>query len=599
MVSKVWFRKKNSESGYDLRPVNAPRLSGTALRWAPWILQLPGIRQIFVLSTFWNLGLYRFRRFSTHHAPRFQPLAPIPAGAPSAEEAARSVQIFQDFFLNTTRKSVGWVEERDPASPAGEEEPEEPRQFAPETAADFARAYRSGRITPLQVAQRLLDVLQNLEGSAVPLRPLVAWEEEDLLEQARASTQRFAEEKPLGFWDGVPCAIKDEFHLRGFPTQVGCRLFSADPVNLDSEVVRRLRESGALLIGKAHMHELGMGVTGVSTADGVARNPHDPERYPGGSSSGCAVSVSVGLCPLALGADAGGSIRIPSSLCGVVGLKPTWGRVTPQDKVHLGWTVGHVGPLGASVGDVALGYAQIAGPCEQDPWSQLQPPVTLPDPEKPVPDGVRLGLFSDWFSDADPEVLSACSEAVSWLEQQGLSRNSVRLPSLEMLRSALLVTVLSEMAACAEEVGSFWRGAGPDARINLNLSQELSAEDYLRAQRIRQFWLEKMEVLFRKVDVLVTPTTAITAPRIPEDVHLAGESDLPTTTRLMQYVLMPNLTGYPALSVPVGYDASGMPIGLQLIARPWEEDLLLGLGLRLEEFLQKKQPMRHYRLLSQ
>ena len=159
MASKVWFRKKNSESGYDLRPVNAPRLSGTALRWAPWILQLPGIRQIFVLSTFWNLGLYRFRRFSTHHAPRFQPLAPIPAAAPSAEEAARSVQIFQDFFLNTTRKSVGWVEERDPASPAGEEEPEEPRQFAPETAADFARAYRSGRITPLQVAQRLLDVL--------------------------------------------------------------------------------------------------------------------------------------------------------------------------------------------------------------------------------------------------------------------------------------------------------------------------------------------------------------------------------------------------------------------------------------------------------
>ncbi len=578
MLPSLFAWKRRPENGYDLQPIRAPRLARRSLRWAYYLSRTPGIGRILSLILLKNIGLGRLRKRSLTQAPTFRSVHPPPSEAPDEAKATASRTRFQD-----------WCAQAISPSDSG---------FFPETVADFAHAYRSGRTTPLKVAQRLLDVIRNLESSAVPLRPLVAWDEENLLRQAHDATQRLEAGTPFGLWDGVPVAIKDEFHLNGLPTQVGTRLFE-DVVRRDTSVVGTFRKEGALLIGKAHMQELGLGVNGYSSASGIPRNPYNPECFPGGSSGGSAVAVAAGLCPVALSADAGGSIRVPASLCGLAGLKPTWGRVSTHGKVQLGWTLGHVGPIGATVRDTALAYALIGGASTEDPWTRFQPPITLPDPEQLMPQPLRLGVFPPWFESAHTDVLDQCQGALQQLEELGAERREVRITSLDTVRSALLVTLLSETSALAQTFRKQWKHLNREALMNLHLTRWLRSGDYLQAQRVRTALLEELAELFEDIDLLVTPSTAITAPRIREDVQESGESDLATASQLIQFMPPASLSGYPALTLPVGYTPGGMPVGLQLMAAPWQEALLLGVGMALEAQMPKQPPMLHYRLLPQ
>jgi Asp-tRNA(Asn)/Glu-tRNA(Gln) amidotransferase A subunit family amidase len=224
------------------------------------------------------------------------------------------------------------------------------------------------------VAERALAAIADSQQNGLSI--FVAWEQADLLAQATASAQRLREGRPLSPLDGVPVAVKDELDLRGFGTSVGTRFLGKQPAAEDSTAVARLRAAGALLLGKVNMHEIGIGVTGQNPHHGTVRNPYDPQRHTGGSSSGSAAAVAAGFCPIAIGADGGGSIRIPASLCGVVGLKPTYGRVSETGAAPLDWSVAHIGPLGATARDVALGYAAIAG-LTGDPNTLHQPALTL------------------------------------------------------------------------------------------------------------------------------------------------------------------------------------------------------------------------------
>ena len=230
-----------------------------------------------------------------------------------------------------------------------------PSQFALETAVDFQRAYREQHITPTVVAERMLSRVKAEDAATPPLRAVVAQRADDVLAQAAESTARWAAGAPLGPLDGIPVGVKDELDQAGYPTTVGTAFMGSGPAAEDASVVARLRAAGAMLIGKLNMHEIGIGVTGINPHHGATRNPYDSDRITGGSSSGSAAAVAAGICPLSVGADGGGSIRIPAGLCGIVGLKATFGRVSEHGAAPLCWSVAHIGPMGASVYDVALG----------------------------------------------------------------------------------------------------------------------------------------------------------------------------------------------------------------------------------------------------
>ena len=579
LLKKIPSWQRPEPPVYDLRTIRAPRLAGRALKLMAVLLELPGFRGWLRPVLLAQVGLRAFRKYRPNAG-----LTPLPLHSPEPP-----VLLLPSCSLTEYETALLQAENRKQKTENG---------FQPESALDFHRAYLAGETTPLKVAQRLLDVIRNLEASAVPLRPLIEWNGENLLRQAQESTERYQQGRPAGLLDGVPVAIKDEFDLVPYPTRVGTQVLGTNVATRDATAVSRLRKAGALLFGKANMHELGMGVTGFNPHHGSARNPYDPERYPGGSSSGPAVAVAVGLCPVALGSDGGGSIRIPAALCGISGLKATWSRVSSAGQFPLAWSIGHAGPLAATLSDLTLAYGVLAGADENDPWTQRQPEVNLPNPESKLPDGLRIGVFVPWFEHAKPEVFRVCLDAVETLQKLGLERKEVEFRGLEAARLAHLVAIASEMLSA--NAPHFRRKSrfGRDIRINLSLAEHLSATDYVKAQRVRTELMAALSKVFEEVDILITPTTARTAPPILPDVTTAGESDLTVQDELMRFVVPFNLTGHPALSVPCGYDPQGLPVGLQLVGRPWEEALLLRVGAALEAKVARTSPMLHHTLLS-
>jgi Asp-tRNA(Asn)/Glu-tRNA(Gln) amidotransferase A subunit family amidase len=490
-----------------------------------------------------------------------------------------------------------------PGAPFADLSPLEAAGHAPgpeaiRTVLDFSAAYQEGRSTPELVAQAVLDACAASERLSPALRAIVAQDPADVLAQARASASRWRDGRPLGPLDGVPVAIKDELDLVPYPTTVGTAFLKDVPAQ-DATVVARLRAAGAILIGKANMHEIGIGVTGVNPHHGPARNPYDSARATGGSSSGSAAAVASGLCPLALGADGGGSIRLPAALCGVVGLKPTFGRVSEVGAAPLCWSVAHVGPIGATVGDVALGYALIAGVDTLDPNSSPQPRPTIAGWKNADLRGVRVGVYDPWFDHADPAVVASCRDALGILVAAGATVCPIELPDLGLLRTVHLVTIVCEMAtAHARYDRQHRREYGADTRLSLALARMLTARDYVHAQRLRTGLIRSFQAVLANVDVIASPTAACTAPIIPADSLATGESNLELTTRIMRFAQPGNLTGLPALTVPAGYDADGLPIGFQLMGRAWDEALLLRLGRVVEAAVVRRPPKILFDLLA-
>lgn len=478
-------------------------------------------------------------------------------------------------------------------------EPAPPPGFAFQTAGDYALAYREGAISPEEVARRVLDAAAAMKAARPPLGALIAQDGADLMRQARASAERHARKAPLGPLDGVPVAIKDELDQAHYPTTVGTAFLGRlGPAAADAEVVARLRAAGALLIGKANMHEIGMGATGINAHHGPARNPYDPQAAAGGSSGGSAAAVAAGLCPLAIGADGGGSIRIPAALCGVVGLKPTFGRVSERGAAQLCWSVAHVGPIGATARDVALGYLAIAGRDAQDPNTLRQPAPTLAGFAEGLV-GVRIGVFRPWFEDADPEVVRACSNLLAAMVDAGATVVEVAVPELGVLSAAHSVTIAVEMASAHLHHHAASRAEYAfETRFNLALGRRLRGSDYVHAQRLRHRLYDHFRAALREADVIVTPTTACTAPGVAPDALVTGESDLALLDRLCRFARAGNLTGLPAISFPAGYDQAGLPIGFQAMGQPWGEHLLLRLAHVAEGLVPRRAPQVHRRILG-
>lgn len=440
------------------------------------------------------------------------------------------------------------------------------------TAAALTAAYREGRATPRQVAERALNAAAAFDRREPAMRIFIALDAADVRAQADAATERWRAGRPLSPLDGVPIAIKDEYDVRGYGTTVGTSFLGKTPAQADALAVARLRQAGAILFGKTNMHEFGVAPSGINIHHGAARNPYDPARDTGGSSSGSGAAVASGLVPIALGNDGGGSIRVPAALCGVAGIKGTWDRVPTDGVPLLCWSLEHAGPLGATVEDVCACFGVITG---ED--------VTLP----PVPSPLRVGVCESWWEPADPAVSRAVRAA---LERVGATIVPVTLPHVKYSVEVGGVTFIGEGAASVEPHLLADAPMAPSVRINFEVGRALPAATYVKAQRIRTLLARDFDRALETVDVIVTPTTVTTAPRYHEDAFESGELDEATVKAMVHFTFATNLTGLPSAQVPCGYDEAGLPIGMQIIGRHGEDLTTLAVAAAVEKVTERRLP---------
>ncbi len=450
--------------------------------------------------------------------------------------------------------------------------------FAP--LSELAARIAARETSPLEIVSLYLDRIEALDGN---LRAFVTVRRDEALAEARRAEAQVQEHARAGTQPpplaGIPIALKDLFDTAGIRTAAGSRILDRHVPDQDATVVARLRAAGAIVLGKLHMHEFAYGPEGRNEHLGNARNPWDPRvhRIPGGSSSGSAIAVAAGLCAGALGSDTGGSIRLPSALCNVTGLKPTYGRTSRAGVVPLAWSLDHVGPMTRTARDAALLLKIIAGPDERDPSAS----------DAPVPDyvaaltgdvrGLRLGLLRRFFLErATPPVSAAVASAARQLELKGAHIEEVEIDDVAHVAGASLAILWPEALAFHKK----WLDTRPGdytapVRDRLRLGFFVSGSEYVDGQRMRQRLRRQVDALFDRVDVLLAPACPIVAgPLFEDEIELGGERR-DRRGALILFTQPFNLTGHPAGVVPCGFSADGMPIGLQIVGRAFDEATVL------------------------
>ena len=389
--------------------------------------------------------------------------------------------------------------------------------------------------------------------------------------QVQETFPRHASQSGTSQLAGVPIAVKDMFETAGMLTTAGSLFFKDHMPVRDATVVAKLRTAGGQIIGKTNTHEIALGVTNVNPHFGTCRNPWDMERISGGSSGGSAVAVATGMALAALGTDTGGSIRIPAALCGVVGLKPTFGLVSLRGVFPLSWNLDHAGPLTRCAADAAFLLGIIAGYDEGDLLSVDRP---FEDYERGLEDGVagwRVALAGgSYVEDSDPEVLNALQDAAAVFRRLGARVESL---DLSYLRAAALANGLMTQADGAtyhrQRLADHPHLFGEDVRRRLQTGRDTGVSDYVQARQTQTEMRHRLAGLLREHDLILLPATPITAPLIQ------GGDAVERARQLTRFTAPFNLTGLPAISIPCGFGRQGLPIGLQIVGAAWSEAHLL------------------------
>ena len=436
------------------------------------------------------------------------------------------------------------------------------------TILEARQALRSKSVSCLELTEHCLDHIAKLNPR---LNAFITVTEESAREQARILDRELANGQDRGALHGIPIAHKDLISTKGVRTTSGSKLFRDQVPAADAPIVEKLAAGGAVMLGKTGLHELAYGITSDNPHFGTIRNPRDPARTPGGSSGGSGVAVATDMAFFATGTDTGGSIRIPASFCGVVGLKPTYGLIDRSGIQPLGLSLDHVGPLTRTVADAGVAFQAML-----DDGARLRP-------APPSCQYIRIGLPENfYFTHISSEVSDRVHQAAQAAERLGARVTQVKVPDIDALNDVGRIILLAEASALYQPYFSRREDFGADVLALLDQGRLVPATDYVNAQRIRKMLLGEFSALFSTIDCLLTPTTPITAPLIGQkQVEIDGEvlDTRLTTTRLVRGI---NVLGFPALSMPCGNSAQGLPIGLQLIGRPFEEYLLLALGDALE-----------------
>ena len=442
------------------------------------------------------------------------------------------------------------------------------------TLEELSPLLRDRRVSPVEVTQAYLERLHALNDT---LNAYITVTSDQALADARRCEQEIRQGDHRGPLHGVPIALKDLYDTADVRTTAASRIYAHRVPDEDATSVARLRAAGAVILGKTNLHEFAYGVTAESSYFGPTRNPWDPARVPGGSSGGSGAAVAAGLCVAATGSDTGGSIRIPAALCGIVGLKPTYGRISCHGLLPLSWTLDHPGPMARTVYGAAVMLAAMAGYDPRDPASA---DVPVPDYAAGLRDGVvglRIGVDPRWaLSGIHQEVRAAFQEALAVLEDLGVEIVEVSVPRVVEGMEAALTILMAEATAIHEE---FLRTRPDDyqsdVRARLEKGFPISGSDYGRARRTGELLRRDFVTLFQKVDLFATPMCGITAPRIGQREVTIGGEVVSVMAPLTRYTRAFNLTGLPAISVPCGFSSEGLPIGLQLVGRAWNETTVL------------------------
>jgi Asp-tRNA(Asn)/Glu-tRNA(Gln) amidotransferase A subunit family amidase len=452
------------------------------------------------------------------------------------------------------------------------------------TSAELTKAYETRRTTPERIAARVLENARTLERMTPSMRVLVDVAEDDAHNDAESAGDRYRVGAPKGPLDGVCVAIKEQTRVRGLPAKGGTAYMDGAPSKEDATIVRRLRDAGAVIVGTTPMTELGMTPLGFNPHRTMPRNPHDTGHVAGGSSTGSGVAVATGLVPFAIGADGGGSIRIPSSLNGVFGIKPTWGRVSRAGDL-FGGSVAHLGPLASSTADLARVLEVIGAPDPRDPETSTAPPLPTGSLVRALGRGVHgltIGIEEGEWADASAEVARAGRDALAALEKEGARLKTVSAP---LLRHAPAIGYLCISIETRAELRQEWLehadAMSPDLQITMAVVQELGAVEFAEALRLRSGLRREAARMLAEVDVLALPTTVSVAPAVTDSQFESGFLDAQALAGLCRFNFLGNLTGLPACSAPVGLHG-GLPIGLQLVGDAWDEATVLAACAHLE-----------------
>lgn len=453
----------------------------------------------------------------------------------------------------------------------------EPAQsdFSWSSAADIAAAVNAGRVSPLRIVEATLARIRERDPL---LNAFTTITEQRALARAQALAEAAAKGKSLGPLAGVPFAVKNLFDVAGLATVAGSKINrDAAPASRDAALITRLESAGAILIGALNMGEYAYDFTGENIHDGPARNPHDLDRMTGGSSSGSAGAAAGGLVPLTLGSDTNGSIRVPASMCGLFGLKPTYGRLTRTGSFPFATSLDHLGPLGRTTRDLALAYDAMQGADPDDPVCADR----APDPVMPVLErgihGLRIAVAGGYFKCRTAEALYAVDRVAAAL---GANRD-IEIPDAKRALSAAFVITASEGASVhLERLRTRANDFDPAVRDRLIAGALTPASLVSKAQKFRRWYRNAVLALFAEVDAVLAPATPCTAPLIGQSTFMFGATEMPVRANLGVYTQPISFIGLPVVAVPV--PMTPLPTAVQIITAPWREDVALRIAHTLE-----------------
>ena len=438
------------------------------------------------------------------------------------------------------------------------------------TIGEASRLLATRELSPVELTRAFLDRIDRLDGD---IQAYITVLHDSAVAEARRAESEILRGEYRGLLHGIPIALKDLYDTKGVRTTAGSRVMADRVPTEDATTTARLRAAGAVQLGKLTMHEFGLGDLDPTSGFPMARNPWNLEHSTGGSSSGSGAAVAAGLCMAALGSCTGGSIRGPASHCGIVGLKATYGRISGAGAVSMSWTLDHCGPMTWNVEDTATMLQAIAGYNSADPVSSQLP---VPDYSASLVDdikGLKVGVPRHFFfaedSQINRETLATTEVALSALEDLGAHVEEVTIPTLQYSQAAHTVIMFSEAFAFhRSNLLTRPNDYGVRARAQFRVGGLFSSSDYLQAQRVRNVLKSEFAKVLESVDVIVSPTRPSPAPRFDQVEKM-------TIAELVSFTSPYNMTGLPAISVPCGFTSDGLPVGLQIAARPFEEPTIL------------------------
>lgn len=447
---------------------------------------------------------------------------------------------------------------------------------------ELSNAYKEKKVSPIEIIQQTFERIKEIDNK---LNAYITVCYESAIEEARQAEKEINEGTVKGPLHGVPIALKDLIYTKNTKTTIGSGAYKDFIPDYDATIVNKLKQAGAIIVGKSNTHEFAYGSTGDYSYFGPIKNPYDVSKMAGGSSGGSAAAVASSLSYVALGTDTSGSVRIPASCCGIVGMKPTFGRVSKYGVYPLSWTMDHVGPMTRNITDNAILLNYLIGHDTKDPYSIESINEDFTSKLNQGLEGVIIGIpLTPYFENVQEEVKETVLKSIDVFEKLGAKTKIITVPNMEDLLEACKVVTRSEAYVINKELALTPNNLlGEQIRERILQGADYKASEYVEAQQIKNKAIQSFDQLLQEVDVIVTPTLPILPPDIGEEEVTITDSMESVRAALIRLTCPTNLIGFPSLTLPCGFSSTGLPIGMQLIGKRFDEANLYRFGYAFEQ----------------